>query len=162
MWEPYKKGFKAYLQLEKSLSNNSVEAYLSDIEKLTQFLSLNTAKTPADIALDDLQLFLKWIHELGLSATTQARIISGIKSFYKYCLLEQICKNDPTVLLEAPKTKRKLPDILSFEEIEKIISAIDLSNPEGIRNKALIETLYSCGLRVTEMINLKIYSDVIF
>lgn len=158
MWEPYKKGFKAYLQLEKSLSNNSVEAYLSDIEKLTQFLSLNTAKTPADIALDDLQLFLKWIHELGLSATTQARIISGIKSFYKYCLLEQICKNDPTVLLEAPKTKRKLPDILSFEEIEKIISAIDLSNPEGIRNKALIETLYSCGLRVTEMINLKISS----
>lgn len=158
MWEPYKKGFKAYLQLEKSLSNNSVEAYLSDLEKLTQFLSLNTAKTPADIALDDLQLFLKWIHELGLSATTQARIISGIKSFYKYCLLEQICKNDPTVLLEAPKTKRKLPDILSFEEIEKIISAIDLSNPEGIRNKALIETLYSCGLRVTEMINLKISS----
>lgn len=158
MWQPYKKGFKAYLQLEKSLSNNSVEAYLSDLEKLTQFLSLNTAKTPADIALDDLQLFLKWIHELGLSATTQARIISGIKSFYKYCLLEQICKNDPTVLLEAPKTKRKLPDILSFEEIEKIISAIDLSNPEGIRNKALIETLYSCGLRVTEMINLKISS----
>ncbi len=158
MWEPYKKGFKAYLQLEKSLSQNSIEAYLTDIEKLTQFISLNTPKTPDNIELEDLQQFLKWIHELGLSATTQARIISGIKSFYKYCLLEQICKTDPTVLLEAPKTKRKLPDILSFEEIEKIIAAIDLSNPEGTRNKAMIETLYSCGLRVTEIINLKISS----
>lgn len=158
MWEPYKKGFKAYLQLEKSLSTNSIEAYLSDIEKLTQFLALHFAKTPADIVLDDLQLFLKWIHELGLSATTQARIISGIKSFYTYCLLEQICKTNPTVLLEAPKTKRKLPDILSIEEIEKIISAIDVSNSEGTRNKAIIETLYSCGLRVTELINLKISS----
>lgn len=158
MWQPYKKGFKAYLQLEKSLSNNSVSAYLNDIEKLTQFLLLSKAKNPSEVQLEDLQSFLQWITEMGLSATSQARIISGIKSFYKYCLLEQICNTDPTALLEAPKTRRKLPDILSFEEIEKIISTIDLSNPEGVRNKALLETLYSCGLRVSEIINLKLSS----
>lgn len=157
MWEPYKKGFKAYLQLEKSLSDNSVEAYLRDIEKLTQFmLQTDTKKTPAQLELKDLQQFLKWIGELGMTATSQARIISGLRSFYKYCLLENITTKDPTVLLDAPKLKRALPDVLSFEEIEEIIGQIDLSKPEGGRNKAILETLYSCGLRVSELVNLTI------
>ena len=96
MWEPYKKGFKAYLQLEKSLSDNSVEAYLRDIEKLTQYLEhTGTLKTPTEIKLADLQHFMKWISELGMSATSQARIISGVKSFYKYCLIEHISKMIP-------------------------------------------------------------------
>ena len=157
MWEPYKKGFKAYLQLEKSLSDNSVQAYLRDIEHLTQFLlDKNKPAHPADLALKDLQQFMKWITELGMTASSQARIISGIKAFYKYCSLENISRTDPTTLLEAPKLKRKLPDVLSFEEIESIIAQVDLSKPEGGRNKAILETMYSCGLRVSEVVNLKI------
>ncbi len=157
MWEPYKKGFKAYLQLEKSLSDNSVQAYLRDIEHLTQFL-LDKKKLvhPADLVLKDLQQFMKWITELGMTASSQARIISGIKAFYKYCSLENISRTDPTTLLEAPKLKRKLPDVLSFEEIESIIAQVDLSKPESGRNKAILETMYSCGLRVSEVVNLKI------
>lgn len=166
MWESYKKGFKAYLQLERSLSDNSVEAYMRDIEKFTQYLQqTGSLKTPQHIKLNDLQHFIKWIGELGMSATSQARIISGIKSFYKYCLIEHISKNDPTTLLEAPKLKKALPDTLSFEEIETILSQIDLSKPEGGRNKAMLELLYSCGLRVSELVNLKIsqlYFDVGF
>jgi len=166
MWEPYKKGFKAYLQLEKSLSENSVIAYLHDVEMLTQYLqSVNNLKTPADLTMKELQQFLKWITELGLSAGSQARIISGLRQFYKYCLLEQITVKDPTALLEAPKLKRALPDTLSYEEIESIISKIDLSKPEGGRNKAILETMYSCGLRVSEVVNLKLsnlYLDVGF
>lgn len=157
MWEPQKKGFKAYLQLERSLSENSVEAYLHDVEMLTQYLqSINDLKSPADLVLKDLQQFLKWITELGLSAGSQARIISGIKQFYKYCLIEQITVKDPTALLEAPKLKRSLPDTLSYAEIESIINKIDLSKPEGGRNKAILETMYSCGLRVSEVVNLKL------
>jgi integrase/recombinase XerD len=166
MWEPYKKGFKAYLQLEKSLSGNSVEAYMRDIEKLTQYLEqLSSKKTPAELKLTDLQHFLKWITELGMSDKSQARIISGIKAFYKYCMIEQISSGDPTTLLEAPKLKKSLPDTLSFEEIENIISQIDVSKPEGGRNKAMLELLYSCGLRVTELVNMKIsqlYFDIGF
>ena len=157
MWEPYKKGFKAYLQLERSLSDNSITAYLSDLEKLTQYLLLNEIKkSPADIDLSVLQGFIKWIAGLGMTQTSQARIISGLRTFYKYCLLEDITAVDPTTLLEAPKLKRSLPDILSFHEIEDILSHIDLSTPEGTRNKAIIETMYSCGLRVSEVVNLKL------
>jgi integrase/recombinase XerD len=157
MWEPYKKGFKAYLQLEKSLSDNSVEAYLRDVEILTQYLQQKKSlKNPSEIVLKDLQSFLKWINELGMTASSQSRIISGIRAFYKYCLLENISTNDPTVLIEAPKLKRSLPDTLSFDEIENIISQIDLSKPEGGRNKAILEIMYSCGLRVSELVNLKI------
>lgn len=157
MWLSYKKGFKAYLQLEKSLSDNSVEAYLRDVDKLTTFLQASDEnKSPGEIDLKLLQRFLKWVGELGMTAASQARTISGIKGFYKYCLLENIVTADPTALLEAPKLKRTLPDILSFEEIEKIIGKIDQSTPEGGRNKAILETLYSCGLRVTEIINLLI------
>lgn len=164
MWEQHKKGFKAYLQLEKSLSENSTEAYLRDLDKLTQFLEIkNIKKNPAAVTLQDLQFFIQWIGELEMTATSQARIISGIRAFYKYCALEDIAPEDPTLLLEAPKTKRALPDVLSFEEIENIIARIDLSKPEGTRNKAILETLYSCGLRVSEIVNLRIsqlYLDV--
>jgi len=157
MWEPYKKGFKAFLQLEKSLADNSVEAYLRDIDKLTQYLQeSNSLKKPGDIDLKDLQGFIKWIADLGMTAASQARIISGVKTFYKYCLLEHIAAKDPTTLLEAPKLKRSLPDVLSYAEIEKILAAIDLSKPEGGRNKAILETMYSCGLRVSEVVNLRI------
>ncbi|MEO6611742.1 MAG: site-specific tyrosine recombinase XerD [Chitinophagaceae bacterium] len=166
MWEPYKKGFKAYLQLEKSLSDNSVQAYLRDIELLTQWLQeRKKLKKPADLVLKDLQQFIKWIAELGMMASSQARIISGLRAFYKYCSLENITKKDPTVLLEAPKLKRSLPDTLSFGEIENIIAQTDLSKPEGGRNKAILETMYSCGLRVSEVVGLKIsqlYLDIGF
>lgn len=157
MWEPYKKGFKSYLQLEKSLSAHSVEAYLNDIGKLTTYLqSNNLLITPAEVELKHLQGFVKVIAELGLTQSSQARIISGIRSFYRYCLMEDILTTDPTLLLEAPKLKRTLPDTLSFGEIENIISHIDVSTPEGSRNKAIIEVMYSCGLRVSEVVNLKI------
>ncbi|MEO9021309.1 MAG: site-specific tyrosine recombinase XerD [Ginsengibacter sp.] len=157
MWEVYKKGFKAYLQLEKSLSENSVEAYVHDIEKFTQYLVVTeTEKKPEEIELKDLEFFVKWINELGMTSSSQARIVSGLRSFYKFTLQEQISRTDPTALLEAPKLGKHLPDTLHFEEIEKIIQAIDLSTPEGTRNKAIIETLYGCGLRVSELVNLKL------
>jgi integrase/recombinase XerD len=166
MWEAYKKGFKAWLQLEKSLSDNSVESYLRDIEKLTEYLQAsNSMKTPAEVDLKDLQHFLKWVNELGMMATSQARIISGIRSFYKYCLMENIVSADPSALIEAPKTKRKLPDVLNLDEIDRMLSKIDLSTPDGTRNKAILETMYSCGLRVSEVVNLRIsclYLDVGF
>ncbi len=166
MWEAYKKGFKAYLQLEKSLSDNSVQAYLHDIEKLTTFLQATQLnKPPGDLVLKDLEQFVQWVAQLGMTAASQARIISGLKNFYKYCVVEQISITDPSTLLEAPKLKRALPDFLSFAEIEKIIHEIDLSTPEGGRNKAILETLYSCGLRVSELVNLKLsclYLDVGF
>ena len=159
MWESYKKSYTAYLQLEKSLSDNSVEAYMRDLEKLTQHLqTIHDLKTPAEINLKDLQQFVQAIAKLDINATSQARIISGLKSFFKYCLIENIIVKDPSVLLEAPKLKRALPDVLSFEEIENIISKIDLSTPDGTRNKAILETMYSCGLRVTETVNLKLSS----
>lgn len=166
MWDTYKKGYKAYLRLEKSLSDHSVEAYLHDVEKLTIYLQISqTLKSPAEIHLTDLQQFVKWVGDLGMTATSQARIISGIRSFYKYCLIEQIIQTDPSTLLEAPKTSRKLPDTLSFEEIELVIAQPDQSTPDGSRNKAILETMYSCGLRVSEVVNLKIsglYLDVGF
>jgi integrase/recombinase XerD len=166
MWDAYKKGFKGYLQLEKSLSDNSVEAYLRDVDKLTEYLlASDTLKTPADIELKDLQKFMQWVNELGMTSTSQARIISGIRGFYKYCLVEQITNVDPSTLLETPKTKRILPDVLTFVEIESMLTQIDLSKAEGGRNKAILETMYSCGLRVSEVVNLKIsclYLDVGF
>jgi len=166
MWDAYKKGYKAWLRLEKSLSDHSVDAYLHDVEKLTFYLqSVQKMAAPADLTLKDLQAFVKWIGELGMTATSQARIISGIRGFYRYCLIEQIAQTDPSALLEAPKTRRKLPDVLTFEEIELVIGQLDQSTPEGGRNRAILETMYSCGLRVSEVVNLKIsclYLDVGF
>ena len=164
MWEIYKKGFRAYLQLEKSLSENSVEAYLHDIDKFTQFLSFNNPDiNPGQAKLKHLEKFLQWISELGMTPSSQSRIISGLRNFYKYCLQEQISTTDPTALLETPKLIKHLPDVLSFAEIESISNSIDVSTAEGTRNKAIIETLYSCGLRVSELVNLRLsclYFDV--
>lgn len=157
MWEPYKKGFKAWLQLEKSLAENSVEAYLRDIDKLTDYLqATNKLVTPQQLDLKDLEKFVQWVNELGMTVASQSRIISGLRSFYTYCYMEQIATVNPTALLETPKQKRILPDTLHFDEIESIIAQIDLSKPEGGRNKAILETLYSCGLRVSELVNLRI------
>ena len=165
-WDIYKKGFKAFLQLEKSLSVHSVEAYLRDIDKFAQYLYDEVGPIgPAEVSLKHLQSFIQTIGKLEMAPSSQARIISGIKSFFKYCLLEQIITVNPTALLPTPKIQRKLPDVLSFEEIEQLIDAIDLSKPEGGRNKAILEVMYSSGLRVTEAINLKIsslYLDVGF
>ncbi len=166
MWNSYKKGFLMHLQLEKSLSPNTVEAYGLDLDKLIQFIELNSIQGgPDNITLQQLQEYTRWITELGMSERSQSRIISGIKSFYRYCLQEQISKTDPTELLSAPKLKKALPDTLTFEEIELIISQIDLSKAEGIRNKAMLEALYSCGLRVSEIISLRrshLYLDIGF
>lgn len=157
MWDMYLKGFKAHLQLERSLSGNSIAAYLRDVEKLVQYLqSAGETPTPQQVELKQLQACVQWIAALGMTATSQARIISGIKAFYKYLLLEDIIQQDPTLLLEAPKTRRHLPDILSFNEIELIITKVKAGTPEGQRNRAILETMYSCGLRVSEVVNLKI------
>lgn len=154
--QSYLKGFAAYLKLECSLADNSIEAYTNDVEKLFQYLqtigntSLNTVK------LADLRNFLIWLSELGAQPSTQKRIISGIKSFFTYLLLEEIIADDPSALLETPKISRKLPDTLSVDEINLLIAAIDASKPEGMRNKAILEVLYGCGLRVSELTELKI------
>ncbi len=165
-WDIYKKGFKAFLQLEKSLSTHSVEAYLRDIDKFAQYLFDEVgAIGPAEVTLKHLESFIQTIGKLEMAPSSQARIISGIKSFFKYCLLEQIISINPTTLLPTPKIQRKLPDVLSFEEIEQLISHIDLSKPEGGRNKAILELMYSSGLRVSEAIHLKLsslYLDVGF
>jgi len=161
-WSPYIKGFTAFLKLEKSLSENSIEAYKRDVLKLVQFIEYHQLDfQPTDIKLSHLQDFLKWINELGLGARSQARIISGLKTFFKYLLLENVIRVNPAELLESPRTGRTLPDTLNVDEITKIFEAIDLSTPEGDRNKTMLEFLYGCGLRVSEMTNLKI-SDVRF
>jgi len=156
-WEDSKKGYENYLKLEKSLSQNSVAAYINDINKLVDFLETSQKRvTPERVKLQHLKSFVEWLNERGVSPRTQARTISGIKSFYKYLLIEGKISSDPTALLESPKIGRKLPDILSMEEIDTLIDAIDLEKPEGQRNKAMLETLYSCGLRVSELVNLKL------
>ena len=152
MWEPYKKGFKAYLQLEKSLSANSIAAYLRDMDWLIGFL-VNEGHLipPAEVKLRHLQAFVKHLNELGIAASSQARMVSGIRAFFKFAVAEQITAVNPALLLDLPKLARKLPEVLNFEEIEQMLAAIDLSKPEGVRNRAMLETLYSCGLRVSEL-----------
>ncbi|NNL91159.1 MAG: site-specific tyrosine recombinase XerD [Saprospiraceae bacterium] len=150
-------GFKSYLILERSLSTHSIDAYLRDINKLWEFIKMqNQDIGPKEMSYAFLQSFIMYINKLGLGERSQARIISGIKAFYKYLLVENIIDNDPTELLEGPKLKRKIPDVLSFEEIDQILSAIDLSEQMGHRNRAILETLYACGLRVSELVNLKL------
>ncbi|HRN78722.1 MAG TPA: site-specific tyrosine recombinase XerD [Ferruginibacter sp.] len=157
MWQSYIKGFKSWLLLEKSLSGNTIASYLHDVKLLTEYLEMQyPGTTPDQIHLKTLEAFVRYIHELGMTPASQARILSGIKSFFTYCTLEGICKSNPTVLLESPKQSRLLPEVLSYEEIEKMIMATDASTPEGIRNKAILETMYSCGLRVSEVVGLKL------
>ena len=156
-WDFYIKQYKAYLQLEKSLAGNSVEAYIRDVEKLAQHLELvESDKSPLEVADYDIRNLIEYISELGMSAFSQARIISGIKSFYKYLLFEGDIDKDPSELIEAPRLGRKLPDTLSFDEIEELFAAIDLSKPEGQRNRAMLEILYCSGLRVSELVDLKL------
>jgi len=156
-WELHIKHFSSYLKLERSLSENSIEAYMHDVELLRQFVELTFEKlSPLKISSKHLQEFLKYINELGMSAYSQARILSGIKAFYKYLLFEELIDKDPTSLIEGPKLGRKLPDTLSYHEIEALLNAIDLSTAEGSRNRAMLEVLYSSGLRVSELVDLKL------
>ncbi len=156
-WEAEIKEFKNYLKLEKGLSDNSIHAYVTDLYKLVNFLKDHGYNlSPDQVVLNHLKELMEWVGNRGISPRTQARIISGIKSFYKFLLIEEKIEKDPTALLEAPKVGRKLPEILSVEEIDTIINAVDIKKPEGQRNKAILETLYSCGLRVSELIDLKI------
>jgi integrase/recombinase XerD len=155
-WEIYIQEYENYLRLERGLSPHSVEAYVRDVEKLHRFLALRKSSLqPIAITVIELQDFVEFINEMGMSAYSQARIISGLKSFYKYLLFANEISQDPTQLLEAPKLGRKLPDTLSVTEIDQLLSAIDHSTPEGQRNRAMLETLYSSGLRVSELIQLK-------
>ena len=159
-WESSIKGFKSYLQIERSLSDNSVQAYIRDIKKFANYampLKLNELK----IQRENISDFLAELKDDEIAARSQARIISGIKAFYKYLIIEDYIKHDPTELIESPKVGFKLPDTLSLIEIDKLISAVDLSNKQGERNRAILETLYSCGLRVSELTNLKL-SNIYF
>lgn len=159
-WADSFKDFQHFLRLEKSLSDNSIEAYSNDLKKLIQYFELNGLEIPPDqVTGEQLKTFLRWINELGMSARTQARVISGLKAFFRFLSLEEKIEEDPMSLIEAPKISRKLPEVLSVEEIDRIISKIDLSKPEGHRNRAIIEVLYSCGLRVSELTGLRI-SDI--
>lgn len=166
MWQSYINSFISYLKLERSLAENSVEAYEHDAVKLWQYLSLHgAAVNPNQVNEGHLFGFLAYLNELGLSAQSQARILSGLKSFYKYLLLENLIDHDPTQLIEGPKTVRKLPDTLSFPEIESMLESIDLSTSAGPRDRAMLEVLYSSGLRVSELLDLRItncYFDVGF
>ncbi|MGC8823510.1 MAG: site-specific tyrosine recombinase XerD [Bacteroidales bacterium] len=156
-WKEASREFLMYLKLERSLSPNSVEAYEDDISKLWQFTeAAQLHKMPEEITHEDLQLFIDWLNSLSISARTQARILSGIRAFYKFLLLENKIDTNPTALIEMPNLERKLPTVLSVEEIDLLLSAIDMSQPTGRRNRAMLETLYSCGLRVSELIDLRI------
>ncbi len=156
-WPIAQRGFLNYLRLEKSLSANSLEAYSADVAKLQRFAEMSLGgKSPDQISLEDVRAFLGMLHEIGIAPTSQARIISGLKSFYGYLLLEKEIKSDPLELIDTPRVGRHLPDVLSVKEMEDILGAIDLSKPEGTRNRAMLEMLYSCGLRVSELIDVRI------
>jgi len=165
-WTSGIKGFKNYLRLERSLSANTLDAYLRDIRKFEEFLKIKEYEiAPLDVKMPLLEEFVFWINELGLGARSQARIISGIKAFYKYLLMEDVLDIDPTELLEGPRLERKIPEVLAYAEVQQLIGAIDMSRAHGVRNRAMLETLYACGLRVTELISLKLtnfYPDIGF
>lgn len=159
-WNRYIKDFVSYLKIEKGLAENSIFAYQNDVDKLLQY-ALSIKKNAEDITYNDLKDFIATLYDLGLSARSQARIISGIKQFYGFLLLENEIKIDPSELLEQPKIGRKLPEVLTIEEIDALIAAVDVGKAEGHRNRAILETLYSCGMRVSELINLR-FSDLYF
>ncbi len=157
-WKESIEDFSTYLKLEKALSPLSINAYLNDVKKLENHVRLISKKTtsPEEITSEDIKLLLKWLNETGISARSQARIVSGIKAFYQYMLLEDYVEDNPASLIEAPRTSKKLPPVLSVAEIDNMISVIDLSSPMGHRNKAIIETMYGCGLRVSELCQLRL------
>ncbi len=156
-WTSILRGFKAYLALERAYSTHTLDAYLSDLDKLQQYLELLERKAlPAHLSTEDLRGFLTYLNKLGLGRRSQARILSSLKTFYKYLQIEQITTEDPTSLLEAPRLDRHLPEVLSYIEVQTILQAIDLSTPHGVRNRAMLETLYACGLRVSELTQLQL------
>ncbi len=153
----YKKGYKNYLKLEKGLSGNTVDAYIHDVDLLFYYLEENEDGIPVkNIEVKHLRRFLEFINDSGLGEYSQARIISGIRSFFSYLMIEKVIDENPSVMLSAPRLGRKLPEVLSEDEVTKILDSVDLSEPEGQRNRAILETLYGCGLRVSELVNLKI------
>jgi integrase/recombinase XerD len=154
-WETSIKGFKSYLQIERSLSDNSVQAYIRDVKKFANY-AIPIELSELKVTRVDVSNFLAQINQKNISSRSQARIISGIKAFYKYLIMEDYLKINPTELIESPKIGLKLPDTLSLIEIDKLIAAVDLSNKQGERNRAILETLYSCGLRVSELVNLQL------
>lgn len=158
-WDVHIKGFSDYLKLERSLSSNSVEAYIRDVQKFVSYLQINNVqKSAIEISHSDATDFLIFINNLGISTHSQARILSGLKSFYSYLLYENIITNDPLQLISSPKLGRKLPDTLEFFEIEKLLNSIDISTNNGYRNRTMIEILYCSGLRVSELTDLKLYN----
>jgi integrase/recombinase XerD len=159
-WERYIKDFVSYLKIEKGLAENSILAYQRDVSLLATFAE-DTKQKPEQLTYEQLKTFVAHLYDLGLSARSQARIISGIKQFYRFLLLEQYLTADPSELLEQPRLGKKLPEVLEIDEIDNMLAAIDLSKPEGSRNHAMIETLYSCGLRVSELIHLR-FADLYF
>lgn len=165
-WDLYLQEFTDYLKLERALADNSLEAYKRDINKLKEYALMGEEKVgPLTIEQPFLENFLKYIFDLGLSPASQARTLAGIKHFYRFLLVQDIISHDPVALLEGPRKTRKLPDTLAFPEIEKMLAVLDLEKPEGLRNRAILETLYSCGLRVTELVNMKlnnVYQDIGF
>ena len=165
-WNTDLEDFKNYLKQERALADNSLVAYVSDVDKLQQYADVaNWEQSPRELTQSDLLQFIAYIYDLGMSASSQARILVGVKAFYKFLLQRDLIEDDPSVLLEGPKIDQKLPDVLSYQEIEQILSAIDLSKAEGVRNRAIIETLYSSGMRVTELTELRLsnlYADIGF
>lgn len=165
-WSNYIKQFSQYLRLERSLSDNSVEAYVHDVLKLSAFVEMKYGNlAPQKVERNHVQAFIEYINELGLAAQSQARILSGLKAFFKFLMVEELTDRDPCQLIEGPKLGRKLPDTLDLDEIERMLNAFDLSTPEGFRNRAMLEVLYSSGLRVSELVDLKrsnVYRDIGF
>jgi integrase/recombinase XerD len=159
-WQHWQRGFESHLKLERTLSEHSIKAYLTDLQKLIRYTELQGGPAqPSGISGPMLTGFIRWIASLGVGARTQARIVSGIRAFFQYLVLEGVMDHNPATVLETPRMSRKLPEVLSLEEIERVIDAIDLSQPGSQRNRAIVETLYGCGLRVSELVNLKI-SDI--
>lgn len=156
-WTTAIESFRAYLLLERSMSPNTIDAYLNDVKKLVRYLEITSQSIlPLTASADDLTRFVLWVNDLGLESSSQSRIISGLRAFYKFLLMEDMLDTDPTLLLDSPRHQRKIPEVLSIDEVQQILLQIDLSEPLGVRNRAIIETLYASGLRVSELTELKL------
>jgi integrase/recombinase XerD len=156
-WPSALQQFRAYLMLERSLSANTLDAYLNDVNKFVRYLEIEQNETgPLQVKRELLERFIMWVNQLGLEASSQARLISGLRAFYKFLLVEDLLDDDPTELLDGPRLRRKMPEVLSVQEIQQMLAVIDLSEPQGQRNRAILETLYACGLRVSELVNLRL------
>ncbi|MEI6407946.1 MAG: site-specific tyrosine recombinase XerD [Bacteroidota bacterium] len=156
-WPSALQQFRAYLMLERSLSANTLDAYLNDVNKFVRYLEIEQNETgPLQVKRELLERFILWVNQLGLEASSQARLISGLRAFYKFLLVEDLLDDDPTELLDGPRLRRKMPEVLSVQEIQQMLAIIDLSEPQGQRNRAILETLYACGLRVSELVNLRL------